>query len=477
MPMKRLALLVLLCGFIHFQSSAQNRQLQKTDSVLTLVKQKFALKNANELYALTGDKLRAALSPVAFQQICSQQLFPLGTIKEASLVSFKNNNLATYKLKFDAVTMQLMLSLDQFDKIEVFLFQPFKDTSVKKIAPAATDNRIITQNDKQVDTAAREYIQKTNTVGLSIGVIKNGVLNIYNYGETAKGNKRLPTGNTVFEIGSITKAFTGTLLAWYVNEGKVKLNDPITQYLPDSVAANPQLKKVTLLELSNHTSGLPRLAENYTAQTPYIKDNPFKNYNKQLLFSYLKRCRLNTEPGKTYTYSNLGVGLLGVILEKVSGKRYEQMVQEVINTQLMMKGTAQHLSRILNDRFTSVYDDEGNLTPPWDADAMAGAVALRSTVNDLAAYIKANMIPGSSKLSKVLQLTQQVTFKSSDTSIGLGWHFIKVDGTEYTFHNGGTYGSSSFIAFNAEKKLALIVLSNSAESTDALGTELLKKLQ
>ncbi len=477
MWMKRALLLLLLSSCLHLQSFAQNRQLQKTDSVLTLVKQNFALKNANGIYALTGDKFRTALSLVAFQQVCAQQLFPLGNIKASTLLSFQNNSLATYKLQFEAVTLQFLMSLDQFDKIEVFLFQPYKDNSIKKLDLAATDNKLATVADKKVDTAAREYIQKANTVGLSIGIIKNGVLNIYNYGETAKGTKKRPTGNTIFETGSITKTFTATLLAWYVNEGKAKLTDPITKYLPDSVAANPQLKNVTLLSLSNHTSGLPRLPENYSAQTPYNRENPYKNYTKQLLFSYLKRCRLNIDPGKTYAYSNLGVGLLGVVLEKISGKSYEQMVQQVICTPLLMKNTAQHLSRIQNDRFTTVYDDNGEITAAWDFDALAACGALRSSVSDLATYVKANMIKDQSKLSKAFDLTHQITYTITDTKIGLGWHIINVAGTPYTFHNGGTYGSSSFMAFNKEKNLAVIVLSNAAESTDALGAELIKKLQ
>src|SRR5215217_110919 len=165
MGMKRFWLLLLLCSWFHIHSFAQNRQLQKTDSVLTLVKQNFALKNANALYALTGDKFRAALSQLTFQQVCAQQLFPLGNIKTSTLISFQNNSLATYKLQFEAVTLQFLLSLDQFDKIEVFLFQPYKDNSIKKLANAATDNKLATIADRKIDTAAREYIQKVNTVG------------------------------------------------------------------------------------------------------------------------------------------------------------------------------------------------------------------------------------------------------------------------------------------------------------------------
>lgn len=256
----------------------------------------------------------------------------------------------------------------------------------------------------------------------------------------------------------------------------MSLNDPITKYLPDSVAANPQLKNITLAHLSNHTSGLPRLPGNYTAQKPFDKLDPYKNYTRQLLFAYLKTCRLDTQSGEKYAYSNLAVGLLGTILERVSGKNFDQMVLDIICKPLQMNSTVQHPYPLISTRFVKVYNEDGDETPPWTFDVLAPAGALRSTVNDLALFVKANMNLGTDKLAKAMELAHQVTF-DNDPKIALGWHIIKVDGVNYNFHNGGTYGSSSFVAFNADKKLAVIVLSNAAESTDGLGTGLLRKLQ
>lgn len=461
---------------LSLNTSAQSRQQQKTDSVLLLVKKHFRTKDADSIYALTGSNFRNALSPGIFRNICFQQLFPLGEIKKDSLISFVNNKTATYKIQFAAVSMQLMMNLDQDDKIELFLFQPFKGLIVNKPSPVASSNPLLTVTDKKVDSVARGYIQKSNTVGLSIAVIKNGQVSTYNYGETARGNNSLPTTSTIFEIGSITKTFTSTLLAYYVNEKKIRLSDPITKYLPDSIAQNPQLQKVTLLNLSNHTSGLPTLPDNFKAQHPYNELNPYKNYTKQLLFSYLKNCSLNSKPGEIYAYSNLAVGLLGTILEQVSGKPFEQMVGEIICNPLGMQNTVQHLYPMMTTRFATVYNDDGKQTPAWDFDILAPCGSLRSTINDLVRYTKANMTNGTDKLSKAFELTHQITY-NNDTKLGLAWHVITVDGISYYFHNGGTYGSSSFLAFNAEKKLAVIVLSNASESTDVVGNTLLKKLQ
>lgn len=457
-------------------SSAQSYQQLKNDSTFALVKKYFNARNPDSIYAMAGERFRVAYSADAFRDVAERQLFPLGKITESSLISFVNNKVSTYKLTFDSSPpLQFLLSLDMDNKLEMFLFQPYKKDPGTKPDPVGTSNLMRTVTDKKVDTAARLYIQKANTVGLSIGILKNGIIHTYNYGETAIGNAKLPNANNLFEIGSITKTFTATLLAYYVNEGKIKLTDPITKFLPDSVAANKELQAVTLLTLSNHTSGLPRLPDNfeYHSSDPL---NPYKDYTKEYLFSYLKTCKLNSKPGEVYAYSNLAVGLLGTILEKVSGKSFEQMVQEIICEPLGMKATAIYLTPGLRQRFVTVYNEDSKATSAWDFGVLAPCGALRSTVNDLLIYAKGNMIKSDTKLSRAFELTHQVTF-NKDAKLGLNWHIIKVDGVEYIFHNGGTYGCSSFLAFNTEKNIAIVVLSNAGVSTDELGTNILKKIQ
>ena len=456
-------------------SPAQSLQQKKTEAVFQQVKRYFNSKQADSIYTLAGANFKKQLSLETFKYVADNQLFPLGEIKESSLVSFVNNKVGTYKLQFGSTTLQLLLSLDQEDKIELFLFQPYKDPVPDKQFPAVTSNPMISAIDKKIDSAARLYIQKANTVGLSIGIIKNGQEFHYNYGETARGNARLPTANSIFEIGSITKTFTATLLAYYVNEGRVKLTDPVTMYLPDSVANNKELKLVTLQTLSNHTSGLPRLPGNFDDHSSDPL-NPYKDYTMAYLYSYLKNCKLSSKPGELYAYSNLAVGLLGTILEKVSGKTFEKMVEEIICTPLGMKGTAEHLSPSLQSRFVSVYNEDGKQTTPWDFDALAACGSLRSTVNDLVIYARANMIKGDTKLSKAFELTHQVTF-DKDPTLGLGWHIIMVNDVPYYFHNGGTYGCSTFLAFNKQKNIAVVILANSGSSVDALGADIIKRIQ
>ncbi|HWZ35547.1 MAG TPA: serine hydrolase domain-containing protein [Mucilaginibacter sp.] len=471
---------VLICGIgimLCLNANAQARQLRKTDSVFALIKQHIATKNADAIYNLADVRFKRSIQHGDFNDFLAHELFPLGVVRKDSLISFVNNVTAAYSVKFDAVTMLLTISLSENDKLSYFKLEPYREASVSKPSLVASNNLLTSPFDKVIDSVVRKYIQRSNTVSISVGIIKKGTIHTYNYGEKRKGKGDMPNMGTLYEIGSITKTFTATLLAWYVNEGKLNLNDPITKYLPDSVAANPALKDINLVNLSNHTSGLPGLPGNFSAQKNYSDANPYKNYTREMLFSYLQNCKLRSRPGTEYAYSNLAVGLLGVILERVTGKPYEQLVAEIICRPLGMKSTLQHLYPLIASRSAYVYNDEAKLTPSWDFDALAACGSLKSTINDLLIYTKANMAKSDTKLSKAFELAHQITFNNGDTQVGLGWHIIKVDGVGYLFHNGGTEGSSSFLAYNIEKGLAVILLSNAGASTDNTGVDIISKLQ
>jgi CubicO group peptidase (beta-lactamase class C family) len=472
----RIYLVICLFLFMAAKVSAQTVEQQRTDSVFQLVKHHFNNGRVDSLYLLTSDVFRSKINKNDFDTVMARQLMPLGAIGQSTLVSFFNNKIATYKLVFNGFVLQVVLSVDDNGKIDYLRFMPYTKPIVPKQVMVATSNPLKSDMDKRVDTLARSYIQKGNTVGLSIGIYKGGVMNTYNYGETAKGNNNLPTSNTIYEIGSITKTFTAALLAWYVNEGQIKLTDTITKYLPDSVASSPALQGITVLTLSNHTSGLPSLPDNFYANSTDTI-NPYKDYNKQMLFAYLKNAKLNSVPGEKYAYSNLGVALLGVILEKVSGKTYNQMITDIITKPLQLNSTVLHVAPQMRTRFVATYNENGKPTPPWNWDVFEPTGGLRSTVNNLLIYAKANMdTTGTTALGKAFALTRQITF-TKDVKIGLNWHVIVVNGVEYYFHNGATDGSSSFLAYNIDRGIAIVILSNCGERVDAMGAKLLKALE
>ena len=215
---------------------AQDRQKQKTDSVSILVQKKFNEKDVAGLYALTGDAFKKALSYETLLSFCNNNLFPLGEIKELSFEK-EANGICKYKSVFSTVSLSLFLGLDKTDKIETFLFKPYVDDKAKKSQKVASSNPLVSRLDKEVDSAAQTYINLLQTTGLSIGILVNGKSYYYGYGETAKGNSQLPNEHNIYEIGSISKTFTATLLADAVEKGKVKLDDPVSKYFPDSIPA------------------------------------------------------------------------------------------------------------------------------------------------------------------------------------------------------------------------------------------------
>ena len=274
--MKHLFILALLLGMITL-SQAQSNQQQKIDSVCSLVKKYFNEKNDSLLYSLTGESFHQQLSRESFKKIFETNLFPLGEMKATTFEKMENG-IAFYKTVFPTATLSLLLSLDDKEKIAVFLFKPYVDENSKKDYKIPSNNAMATPLDKEVDALVQPYITLKITAGLSIAILQNGKTTFYGYGETARGNKELPGMHTLFEIGSITKTFTATLLAEAVNSGKVKLDDPINKYLPDSI---PELSydgiPVTLKTLANHTSGIHSLPSNFHPSDP---SNPYKDYTE-----------------------------------------------------------------------------------------------------------------------------------------------------------------------------------------------------
>lgn len=467
----RRVLLTIICIALSQFLFAQNHT--KMDSVVSIIAQHFNNKDADALYSMTGELFRSKLPHDQFTKIATDRLFPAGKI---SSTEFQKEafGIAHYKLDFENGQLEMLVSLDETGRLKTFGFKPYSKPAGDKEEPVASSNPLRTELDKQVDTAARKYIQKANTVGLCVGVLRNGKITVYGYGETARGNGKIPDENSIFEIGSVSKTFTSTLLAYYAVQKKISLSDPIIKYLPDSVAGNPALKGISVLMLSNHTSGLPRLPDDLMqhATDPL---NPYKEYSRENLFSWLKSCKPEHKPGEQYEYSNLAAGLLGVILERVSGKAYEQMVREVVCEPLKMNSTVQHLSNEQKEHFVTEYNEDGKPTATWDFDALAGAGALHSSVHDLLLYAKKELQPGSGKLAEAIKLTHRIT-NVKTLPVGLAWHGGGINGTKYLWHNGGTYGARSHISFVPGKGVAVVVLSNCGIDVDDVAKEILGRL-
>jgi CubicO group peptidase (beta-lactamase class C family) len=186
--------------------------------------------------------------------------------------------------------------------------------------------------------------------------------------------------------------------------------------------------------------------------------NPYKGYGKEKLEIYVrKHMRLKSAPGQSYRYSNLGYGLLGYALSKISGTSYEALIQERIAEPYGMERTGTSLKRF-REQAVQGLNKKGKPTPYWELRAMKGAGALFSTVEDLSSYVKANFDTGNAALR-----LQQRSFHTVNErmDMALGWHLLKQkEEGAWHWHNGGTGGFRSSFAMDLDQKEAAIVLSN-----------------
>ncbi|UTA68452.1 serine hydrolase [Emticicia sp. 21SJ11W-3] len=465
--MKKILFLLLLS----FSAARQSNQ-KKIDSVRVLVEKAFNEKNPANLFQLTGEVFRKQLPETELKNVITQLHNQLGTWKSSVFVK-SVDGVAFYKGIFEKATQDVYLALDASDKISTLLFRPNADNKPKKDYLVATDNKMQTALDVKVDSIVRPYIQLKHTTGLALAIVTDGKVYNYNYGETKRGNHQLPDPNkTLFEIGSISKTFTAILLADEVVKGKMALDDPINKYLPDSI---PTLAfkgvPITLKSLSNHSSGLPRLPINLYKKGDPI-DDPYKNYDTERMYTYLKHFKPFREVGLNYEYSNFAVGLLGNILAVQNHTTYEKLLAQKITGPLDMKHTFITIPAKQEGNFAQGYNEKGEATSPWDLNSLAGAGGIRSTINDMVIYTQANMNKAPANLQKAIDLTHAITFEQGQQIIGLGWHLTK--NRNIYQHSGGTGGFRTLVAFDKTKKTAVVVLSNSAEEVAPIGFELLK---
>jgi CubicO group peptidase (beta-lactamase class C family) len=313
-------------------------------------------------------------------------------------------------------------------------------------------------------------------VGIVVGVIEPQGRRVVSYGSLNRGDSRPLNGDTIFEIGSVTKVFTSLVLADMVQRGEVSLDDPVAKYLPVEVKVPVRGgRAITLVDLSSHTSGLPRLPDNMHPKDPA---NPYADYSVELLYQFLSSYQLTRDPGSQFEYSNLGGGLLGHLLARRAGMDYEALVRSRIAGPLGMNSTGISLSPEMNARLALGHNNQLSAVPNWDFQVLAGCGALRSTVNDLLTFLGANLGYVKSPLAPAMAAMLSVRRPTGTPGlgeIGLGWIIAKPKDDEIVWHNGGTFGYRSFVGYDAKSRVGVVVLSNTftAAGVDDIGMHLL----
>ena len=326
------------------------------------------------------------------------------------------------------------------------------------------DNPLKTRLDSAVNYTTVDFMATHHLVGLSIGVVSFGYKRIYNYGTTEKGKEHLPSSRTLFELASVTKTFTGILLAQAVLDKKIGLDDDIRKYMPGSF---PNLQyqghPLKVADLGNHTSGLPPELPNLdTFKNSFAVMKMYDHYTDAKFFADLRTVKIDTLPGVSYSYSNAGMKLLGIILEKVYGRSYQQLLEKYITRPLNMPATRTEPAVSDTTSYTKGYSADGMTMPHASWPMFGGAGGLLSDSHDMVNYIAANI----AETLPAIKLAHQQTFANSDNgfALGMGWQITPntVIGTRF-WKSGGALGFRSYCAVIPDQKVGVVWLSNRSD--------------
>lgn len=337
--------------------------------------------------------------------------------------------------------------------------------------PAAAGRHFPADADLQV--MLNYLVEDGETPGIILGMIEaDGSTRILQAGSAGPGTRPLGPG-TVFEIGSINKTFTAAVLADMVAKGEVALEDPVQKYLPEGVRVPSRNgRQITLLDLTTHRSGLPRLASNMAPADPA---NPYADYTIEQLYAFLNSHELRRDIGAEFEYSNLGVGLLGHALGRAAGTNIQTLIQQRIVEPLGMRMTSYGRDGAVAEWLAKGHDDDGDVVPYWDlTDAVAGAGGLRSSMEDMLTYLRAQLGTADTDLERAIRQTHQERHRFTPAmAMGLGWSRRTVEGRTLISHGGGTAGFRTMIGFDPEKQVGFVMLTNSGGFEDDVGADFL----
>jgi CubicO group peptidase (beta-lactamase class C family) len=276
--------------------------------------------------------------------------------------------------------------------------------------------------------------------GVAIGILRGGQFFLRFAGKNVAADSR-------FQLGSVTKVYTAELLAILAKRGTVRLDDPITKFLPTRLNHHDEPRPITLLDLATHRSGLPRLPP----IVPLLAANPYATYTATDLERYLAKTSLQLPEPQNFLYSNLGYSVLGYALAQAAGMTFAELLDKEILQPLGLDRTSLAMEGAPQAKLLRGHTQAGFPTKTWTFDACAPCGALCSTTEDQLKWL-AWLLTDSDRES----LQPQASIPGGE--VGLGW-MIRPGGVS-CWHNGATAGSSSWVSLNREQRTGVVILSN-----------------
>ena len=324
-----------------------------------------------------------------------------------------------------------------------------------------------------IKTIIKQEVAGKRSKSIIVGIVDSNGRQIFAAGVKSDSDSTLPDGNTIYEIGSITKVFTSLLLADMSLKHQVSLNDPISKVLPKNVKTPVRNgKEISLLSLASHRSGMPRFPYNVDPKNP---DQPYIDYTVNKLYEYVSNFEPPYDIDSKWRYSNVAYGVLGNILTLAAKKDFETLIKEEICGPLKMNNTVISLTAKQKSNLAIGHAETGTKVGLTDLGAIDAGGALRSTVNDLLTFAAANLGLIKTDLFPAMELTHVLQAKKDgdDTFTTMGWTLVNVDGY-LLFKDGGMPGYATFLGIDKKNKIGVVVLSNSNNTVTDIGRYILE---
>lgn len=309
--------------------------------------------------------------------------------------------------------------------------------------------------------------------GFAVAIINTDGIDTFCFGNRFRDGGAVDE-QTQFEIGSLSKVYTATLLADAVARGLVAEDDALAVLFPPETRL-PQFENrpIRLVDLATHRSGLPRLPTN---MNPADATNPYADYTAADLHAFLAAYAPTSAPGQSYAYSNLGFGLLGWALAARQQQPYEGLLQERLLKPLGLTNTTTTPNAAQKSQAARGHGADGAAVPAWDLSVLAGAGGIRAGIGDVAQFVAANLFPERSPLGKVLSATHRQRGDAAEAglAVGLGWHIDRKGPRPLLLHSGMTGGFQSIAVMDLERRSGVVILANNHTDIAGLAMHLMQ---
>lgn len=364
--------------------------------------------------------------------------------------------------------------------------------TLSQMSPPSNETSLVGHNGQRlsVDTFVSHYMREKQVSGVVVAIIHhNGPAEFHCFGVTDEKQRYPITPQTLFALGSLSKGVTAEVVTMLVNEGRLHWNDTLQTLLPPGTVLSDDARKITLLQLVTHTSGLPRQPMNMLSLEHLLAylnngENFYHELDADGVLSYLSNFNapLEREPG----YSNLGFAILGYILKYQTGESIETLASRMIFRPLAMENTS-FLPQTLREypwRALGHAGDQpkfkprGALTPDWQfTNNMVGAASLYSDAADLINYARAHFAPtGQTVLDKAFRDVSVDYYPRQIEAANIAWVTDTFGRQRLTYQVGYIGGYSSYIGFDKANQNAVVVLQNSFNWSNYIGHQILRNL-